>query len=277
MIKHLLISLPDLREVQSLSEILPGLSYLIFFLPFIVFIVYYIYKNYIQKNDFYGQPFNPNIIVLASIIIKGDEKVTHSELNYVKGVLTKTVSQKRADKYYKYLSEVLNSELNLNNVIDATNRYLIKDINGNYKLNSESRRVKTKWMYFLISVAVSDRVLTNKEFAILEKIRDGWGFPISIFKSLLAMFNYYTEEDLNRKKQVKIYQKNNYVKYYLILEIDETATEKQIKAAHRKLVSLYHPDKNIKASPEEINLAKQKFQAVQEAYEKIKQHKSLKK
>ena len=49
--------------------------------------------------------------------------------------------------------------------------------------------------------------------------------------------------------------------YYKILEIEQGATQEEIKSAYRKLCLKYHPDKN--KSPE----ATQKFQEIAQAYE----------
>ena len=48
---------------------------------------------------------------------------------------------------------------------------------------------------------------------------------------------------------------------YEVLGISKSATQDEIKAAHRKLAKKYHPDINKEADAEE------KFKEVQEAYE----------
>jgi DnaJ-class molecular chaperone len=48
--------------------------------------------------------------------------------------------------------------------------------------------------------------------------------------------------------------------YYQILEVDKKASQEQIKSAYRRLVMLYHPDKN--KSPE----AEEMFKGLAEAY-----------
>ena len=63
-------------------------------------------------------------------------------------------------------------------------------------------------------------------------------------------------------------------KWFAILELDKSASDIEIKKAHRKMVIKYHPDKLQGVSPDIIKLAEDKFLLVQEAYEKIMKNRS---
>ena len=54
-----------------------------------------------------------------------------------------------------------------------------------------------------------------------------------------------------------------YKDYYQILGVPKNATEKEIKAAYRKLARKWHPD----ANPNDKEAAEEKFKEIQEAYE----------
>ncbi len=55
----------------------------------------------------------------------------------------------------------------------------------------------------------------------------------------------------------------SYKEYYQILGVPKYTTEKEIKAAYRKLARKWHPD----ANPNDVEAAEEKFKEIQEAYE----------
>lgn len=102
---------------------------------------------------------------------------------------------------------------------------------------------------FLIDVAVSDDFINAKEIKVLQQIGKYLGMPHPILESYLNM----AKDSSNP---------------YVLLEIEEGASAKEIQAAYRKMVLKYHPDKcKLPLSKEAIN---QKFYAVKRAYELVK-------
>ena len=55
--------------------------------------------------------------------------------------------------------------------------------------------------------------------------------------------------------------------YYDVLGLSKSSSSSEIKKAYRKLAKEYHPDKLSGMSEGIINLAKEKFQLIQESYE----------
>ena len=62
---------------------------------------------------------------------------------------------------------------------------------------------------------------------------------------------------------------------YKILEIDKSASNDEVKKAYRKMIKKYHPDKLKDVSDDIINMAKQKFQSVKDAYDHIRQQRGF--
>ena len=64
--------------------------------------------------------------------------------------------------------------------------------------------------------------------------------------------------------------KNNLENSYSILGVTKNATNEEVKKAYRKIIKKYHPDKLIDVGADVMKMAKDKFQSVQDAYQKIK-------
>jgi len=63
--------------------------------------------------------------------------------------------------------------------------------------------------------------------------------------------------------------------YYKILGITKLATMEEIKKAYRKMAVTYHPDKVSYLGDEFKKSANEKFQKLNEAYEKIKKERGI--
>ena len=57
---------------------------------------------------------------------------------------------------------------------------------------------------------------------------------------------------------------------YKILEISKDATDSDVKKAYRRMAKKYHPDKLQGVSDDIIKMAEDKFNKINQAYERIK-------
>ena len=62
---------------------------------------------------------------------------------------------------------------------------------------------------------------------------------------------------------------------YKILEISPDATDEEVKKAYRRMAAKYHPDKVSHLGPEVQKAAKEKFQALNQAYTQIKKQRGM--
>ena len=63
---------------------------------------------------------------------------------------------------------------------------------------------------------------------------------------------------------------------YKILEINNEASDNEIKRAYRKMAAKFHPDKVHHLGEELQNMAEEKFKSVNDAYQQIKKERKIK-
>ncbi len=63
--------------------------------------------------------------------------------------------------------------------------------------------------------------------------------------------------------------------YYRELEVEENATDEELKKSHKRLVRTYHPDVHHDKSEQERKKYEDKFKKINEAYENIKKSRGL--
>lgn len=103
---------------------------------------------------------------------------------------------------------------------------------------------------FLFGVAAADDFVNAKELRILTRIAGYLGI---------------SDSDLKQVKHTALSSNNP----YYALELEDGATYEEVKAAYRKMVLKYHPDKRDDGvTEEEANL---KFREIKRAFELIKQ------
>ena len=142
----------------------------------------------------------------------------------------------------------------------------------------ECHRRQTLIMMFIeiqLQAAYADGRLHTGEEALLKNVCEHLN---------ISDFNYRQIEQ--RVRAERNYQRGNQsanneltVKdAYAILGVDANTQDKDVKKAYRRLISQHHPDKLVaKGLPEEMmKVASQKTHEIKTAYEKIKQHRSMK-
>lgn len=112
----------------------------------------------------------------------------------------------------------------------------------------------------LLRVAAADGPLGDKE----EKV----------IRSAVGIFNFSEPRYL----QIRSKYVNQVEKYYSVLGCSPSDSDDTIKQKYRKLVQDYHPDKIVsKGLPEEfVKFAQNKFREIQEAYDRVKTERGMK-
>jgi DnaJ like chaperone protein len=176
---------------------------------------------------------------LASIVIKADGKQDQRELDFVRAQFVQMYGKERANQAFKLFKEI-SKQTNI------PTRKVCLQIR---QMMDHASRLQL--IHFLFGIAKSDNHVDESEVKAIALIASYLGVSVRDFESIKAMF--YKSSDMA----------------YKILEIEETATKSEIKAAYRKMAKKYHPDKVLHLGKEHQKGAEEKFRKVQEAYEQL--------
>jgi len=185
-----------------------------------------------------------SLLVLIAAVMKADGRVLKSELNYVREFLVRTFGTDSAREAVKMLHDLLKQNIPVTDVC-----FQIKK-----NMDYSSR---LQMLHFLFGIAQADGNVDAREQELLSHMATNLGISGKDFESIRSMF----VADTNSA--------------YKILEIDPAATDEEIKKAYRKMAIKYHPDKVSYLGEDIQNAAKEKFQKVNEAYEKLKKERNL--
>ena len=187
-----------------------------------------------------------SIIVLIACVIKSDGRVLKSEINYIKTFLLKTFGEAGAKQALLLLKELLKQDIDAKAVAQQIGQHI------NYSTRLEL-------VHLLLAVANADGELHELELEIISSISMNMSVQDADYQSILAL--YQRSKDANWA--------------YTALEITSSATNEEVKKAYRRMAMKYHPDKVANAGEEIRQQATDKFRAINEAYEHIKQQRGI--
>jgi DnaJ like chaperone protein len=188
--------------------------------------------------------FAVSLLVLIAAVMNADKKVLTSELEYVKQYFIQNFGRASAQEAMLMLRDILKQSIPVGDVTTQ-----IKN-----KLDYPSR---LQLIHFLFGIAYSDQKVSAEEIDIIRIIAGYLGISDKDIGSLQS--TYYKDID----------------SAYKILEIDKTATDEEVKKAYRSMAVKYHPDKVSYLGEEFKKTANEKFQKVNEAYERIKKERGI--
>jgi DnaJ like chaperone protein len=189
--------------------------------------------------------FMASLVVLMAATMKADGKVLKSELDYVKQNLIKIFGERVAVDALRLLREVLKKDIPLNDIT--------AQVGENMDYSS-----KLELINILYGIGVADGQLSQSEIDVIEQIAGGIGVRRSDYISVKNL--YFRSLD----------------SAYKVLEIDESATDDEVKKAYRKMAVKFHPDKVAHMGKEIQQSANDRFQKLNEAYGKIKKVRGMK-
>lgn len=187
-----------------------------------------------------------SIIVLIACVIKSDGQVLKSEINYIKPFLLRTFGEAGAKQALLLLKELLKQDIDAKAVAQQIGQHI------NYSTRLEL-------VHLLLAVANADGEIHALELQTISSIAGYMRIQDADYQSILAL--YQRRKDTNWA--------------YTALEITPSATNEEVKKAYRRMAMKYHPDKVANAGEEIRQQATDKFRAINEAYEHIKQQRGI--
>ena len=184
------------------------------------------------------------LLVLFGAVMKADNKMLKSELNFVKNFLSKQFSQ----------NEVINFMILFKDIIKQD--YPLRDVCKQI-VRSMDHPSRLELVHILFGLSNSDGQIDTSEINLLGTISGYLNINKNDFNSIKAMFVHDTLSDYN------------------ILEIDPNSTDDEVKKAYRKMAIKYHPDKVSHLGDELKNIAEEKFKSVNDAYQSIKKERKI--
>ncbi|MGZ4035685.1 MAG: TerB family tellurite resistance protein [Bacteroidia bacterium] len=188
--------------------------------------------------------FAASLLVLSAAVMKSDGRTLKSELDFVRSFLTKQFGEEHAQQQVLLLKEILKQDIPLQQVCFQIKQYM-----------PHSERLQI--IHYLFGIAKADGHVHELELQTINTISNYLGVSVADFNSLKAMYFRDVNSD------------------YLILEIEQSASDEDVKKAYRKMAVKFHPDKVAALGDEVQKAAKEKFQKVQSAYDNIKKQRGF--
>lgn len=207
------------------------------------------------RNTGSAQDLSAALLVLIAAVMKADNVVKKSELDYVKRFLVTNYGEEHARTMLIRLRELNAQDIPINDVCrqikmntDYTTRYHMLD--------------------FLFSIANADGEVTYHEQSLLRSISNGLGINIRDYLSISARHSARSFGGSNTSQSTR--------DPYSVLGIESSATDEEVKKAYRRMAMKYHPDKVEGLGEEMKKNAEAQFREINEAYEQIKTARGMK-
>ncbi len=189
--------------------------------------------------------FGASLLVLVAAVMKADGKILKSELEYVRRFFNKQFGSEKTKQHLLVLRELLKKDIPIQEVCLQIKTYTMYP-------------ARLQLMHLLFGVAAVDGEMHESELAVIRQIASYLGIRQADYTSIKAMFLKEVDGD------------------YKILEITKNASDEEVKKAYRKMAVKYHPDKVSHMGDEYKVSAKQKFQKMKDAYDRIKKQRGMK-
>lgn len=219
--------------------------------------------------------FSKAMLLLAAIVMRADGYRRKSELKCVKDFFIENFGVAQTQDYMKSFRRMLDAKI----PIARVSRHVKENMEYSSRLHL---------LHFLYKIASADKRIPPIELEYLERIAILIGINQRGRTSIKAMFYKYIHEPKKETESTKEEKRDNNYKsnnthssyskifvYYQILGVDCKVTNDEIKKAYRDLAKKCHPDKVSYLGAQHQKTAKEKFQKILDAYERVKKERNI--
>ena len=199
-----------------------------------------------------------SLLVLFGYVTRADGQILASEVQYVKQFLVDNFGASYARDLMQMYKDIVKQEY----PIDPVCKQVRKHVPYHDRL---------ELLHLLYGIASADGDLNQAELNAIAEIATGMGIEPQDQQSIRAMFMNGGSDRTWSRQSRQAPQKNAYE----ILGVDRNAADQEVKDAYRKLARKYHPDKVSHLGEEFTAVAEEKFKAINDAYQQIKQDRGL--
>ncbi len=199
------------------------------------------------KYEYQNSPrgnFALSLLVLSAAVMKADQKVVRSELEYVRSFFITQFGDVEGNRMISMLREILKQDINVQDVSVQVGKFT-------------DYPSKLQLLHYLFGISASDNLYHPDEVGVISVIARYMGISGSDFNSVRAMFIKSTDWA------------------YDVLEITPQATDDEVKRAYREMAKKHHPDKVASLGEDIRRAATEKFQKISAAYEEIKKQRGI--
>jgi DnaJ like chaperone protein len=188
--------------------------------------------------------FSMSLLVLSAAVMKADQRVLKSELEYVRSFFARQFGEDEGNRLIRMLQEILKQEINVREVSVQVGQFT-------------DYPVKLQLVNYLFGIAAADNQYHPDEVEMISVIAGYMGVSSADFTSIRAMFVKSTGWAFE------------------VLEITSEATDDEVKKAYREMAKKHHPDKVAHLGDDIRKSATEKFQKISAAYEEIKKQRGM--
>lgn len=202
------------------------------------------YSNNDNSPEAQRNSFLFSLLVLASYIIRADKRIYKSEKMYVQQFLLQNFGEQGAQQGMAILEELLHKEMDINAIC--------RQIADN--MPYEHRRVL---FMFLIGIARADGNVAPEEITALR-----------VVAARLMLLQQDIESMLNLGEE-------SLESAYKVLEVEQSVSDAELRAAYKRLVLKYHPDRVATLGADVQKAAEENLKKVNAAYDRIKKARGI--